>query len=195
MSFNLLKSLKSSAEQAKAAEASRAADVVDEATRSRMLSMAFAKPPPPPILDAASLRASSESSLLRSKIAQQAPRRWALGDVYAPHDLSAAEARKWKKIQRKPKHDIFDQHGASSEAGRRRFNPNMLYRNFALLTRFTSETGRIMHRRATGLRGVNQRRMAKAVRRAVGLGLLPSVHRHPEIIKLSKGDPSGFVNF
>jgi hypothetical protein len=34
-------------------------------------------------------------------------RDWKAGDVYAPHDLSAAEARKWKKRQR-PSTDAFD---------------------------------------------------------------------------------------
>ncbi len=34
-------------------------------------------------------------------------RDWRAGDVYAPHDLSAAEARKWKK-RRNPTTDAFD---------------------------------------------------------------------------------------
>lgn len=34
-------------------------------------------------------------------------RDWRAGDVYAPHDLSAAEARKWKKKQN-PTQDAFD---------------------------------------------------------------------------------------
>jgi len=43
--------------------------------------------------------------------------------------------------------------------------------------------GRIKHSVDTGLRPVNQRRMAKAVRRAIGMGIHPSVHAHPEILK------------
>lgn len=43
--------------------------------------------------------------------------------------------------------------------------------------------GRIKHSNETGLRAVNQRKVAKAVRRAVGIGLMPSTHRHPEILK------------
>lgn len=42
--------------------------------------------------------------------------------------------------------------------------------------------GRIEHSKVTGLRPVNQRKMAKAIRRAVGMGLHPSVHLHPEIL-------------
>jgi len=45
--------------------------------------------------------------------------------------------------------------------------------------------GRIMHSKDTGLRPVNQRRMAKAIRRAIGTGIHPSVHRHPEILGLT----------
>lgn len=40
-----------------------------------------------------------------------------------------------------------------------------------------------MHSKETGLRPVNQRRIAKAVRRAVGMGIMPSVHKHPELLQ------------
>jgi small subunit ribosomal protein S18 len=40
--------------------------------------------------------------------------------------------------------------------------------------------GRIKHSKETGLRPVNQRRIARAIRRAIGIGMMPSVHRHPE---------------
>lgn len=48
---------------------------------------------------------------------------------------------------------------------------------------FVTDTGRIRPRSETGLRPVNQRRMAKAVRRAIALGLIPSVYKHPEFLK------------
>jgi hypothetical protein len=44
-------------------------------------------------------------------ILQQAPRRWNEGSVYAPHDLTIGEAKKWKKIIRRPKQDVFDMLG------------------------------------------------------------------------------------
>lgn len=47
-----------------------------------------------------------------------------------------------------------------------------------------TDMGRIKHRNETGLRPVNQRRMAKAIRRAIGMGLMPGVHRHPEILRM-----------
>lgn len=44
--------------------------------------------------------------------------------------------------------------------------------------------GRIKHRKETGLRAVNQRKIAKAIRRAIGMGLHPSVHKHPEVLEV-----------
>ncbi len=46
--------------------------------------------------------------------------------------------------------------------------------------------GRIQHWTDTGLRPVNQRKMAKAIRRAIGMGIHPSVHKHPEIIRYGR---------
>jgi small subunit ribosomal protein S18 len=51
-----------------------------------------------------------------------------------------------------------------------------------MLSEYVTPMGRIKHSRETGLRNVNQRRMAKAIRRMVGMGFMPSVHRHPEIL-------------
>jgi small subunit ribosomal protein S18 len=56
-----------------------------------------------------------------------------------------------------------------------------------LLSDFVSETGRIKHSNLTGLKPKNQRKVAKAIRRAIGSGLMPSVHRHPEVIAHSLG--------
>ena len=50
------------------------------------------------------------------------------------------------------------------------------------MSEYVTTMGRIKPRTETGLRAVNQRKMAKAIRRSVGLGLMPSVHRHPEIL-------------
>lgn len=54
--------------------------------------------------------------------------------------------------------------------------------NFALISENMTAFGRIKKGRLNGLRPVNQRKMAKAIRRAVGLGIHPSVHLHPEIL-------------
>lgn len=52
-----------------------------------------------------------------------------------------------------------------------------------MMTEYMTSMGRIRHSRETGLRAVNQRRIAKAIRRAVGMGLMPSVHKHPEMLE------------
>ena len=51
-----------------------------------------------------------------------------------------------------------------------------------MISEFMTPHGRIKRSAETGLRPVNQRKMAKAIRRAIGLGLHPSVHHHPEIL-------------
>jgi hypothetical protein len=51
------------------------------------------------------------------------------------------------------------------------------------MSEYMTVMGRIRHSKSTGLRPVNQRKIAKAIRRAIALGLMPSVHRHPEIIR------------
>jgi len=54
--------------------------------------------------------------------------------------------------------------------------------NFSVVSDFMTNFGRIKHSRDTGLRPVNQRKMAKTIRRAIGLGIHPSVYRHPMIL-------------
>jgi small subunit ribosomal protein S18 len=47
------------------------------------------------------------------------------------------------------------------------------YKDVAMLSRFVSERGRILSRRLTGLTAYNQRKVAKAIKRAQSLGLMP----------------------
>lgn len=103
-------------------------------------------------------------------------REWKSGEVYAPHDLSSAESRKWRK-KIAPTTDAFD---ALS------LNPLDLYKNFSVMNEYITDMGRIKPRTQTGLRPVNQRRLSKAIRRASGLGLMPTSYRHPEILKIEK---------
>jgi len=44
----------------------------------------------------------------RSLYQRQIYRKWRPGDVYAPHDLSGAEQKKWKYGRRRPTEDAFD---------------------------------------------------------------------------------------
>ncbi|KAI0394095.1 ribosomal protein S18 [Xylariaceae sp. FL0594] len=100
-------------------------------------------------------------------------RRWVPGDVYAPHDLSGAEALHWRQAKYNNRRDMVDLLG---------LRPLDMYRNFSVISDLMTPSGNILHAGKTGLRTVNQRKMAKAIRRAIGLGLHPSVHRHPEIL-------------
>ncbi|KAJ9300075.1 hypothetical protein DTO271G3_2192 [Paecilomyces variotii] len=99
-------------------------------------------------------------------------REWKAGDIYAPHDLSPAEMKKWRK-RYSPSTDAFDALN---------MNPLDHYKNFSIMSEYMTSMGRIKHSSQTGLRPVNQRKIAKAIRRSIGLGLMPSVHRHPEIL-------------
>ncbi|KAI1380657.1 ribosomal protein S18 [Hypoxylon crocopeplum] len=103
---------------------------------------------------------------------RQMTRRFNVGDVYAPHDLSPSEMAKWRRNQARKK-DLVDMLG---------LHPLDMYRNFSVVSEFMTTHGRIKRSVDTGLRPPNQRKMAKAIRRAIGLGIHPSVHRHPEII-------------
>ncbi|KAK4574120.1 hypothetical protein LTR86_001881 [Recurvomyces mirabilis] len=124
----------------------------------------------------------------RRELEQQIPRRFRPGDIYAPHDLSGVEMSKWKRLRRKPRvpshgRDVLDQLG---------IDPRKEYKNFSMMNEYVTEMGRIKHRNDTGLRPVNQRRMAQAVRRAIGSGvLMPSVYKHPELIKAEMAQRSG----
>ncbi|KAI6791582.1 hypothetical protein KC332_g14689 [Hortaea werneckii] len=106
-------------------------------------------------------------------------RRWRVGDVYAPHDLTGVEMAKWKKLRRKPRPrsgdvDVMDQLN---------MNPLDHYKNVSIMSEYVTDMGRIRHSNDTGLRPVNQRKMAKAIRRSIGVGLMPSVYRHPELLR------------
>ncbi|KAK0387388.1 hypothetical protein NLU13_5700 [Sarocladium strictum] len=113
-----------------------------------------------------------EKKIARDLI-RQMPRRWQAGDVYAPHDLSSVEMRKWKKKSGRAG-DLVDALNLS---------PLDLYKNFSLVRHFTSSAGQILHSRETKLRPVNQRKIAKMIRRVQGMGLYPSIHAHPEMIR------------
>jgi hypothetical protein len=48
-----------------------------------------------------------ENAKRGSELSKQITRRWKVGDVYAPHDLSSVEMEKWKNRER-PTYDVFD---------------------------------------------------------------------------------------
>ncbi|KAF1816200.1 ribosomal protein S18, partial [Eremomyces bilateralis CBS 781.70] len=115
------------------------------------------------------------------RLESQIARIWQPGDVYAPRDMGKSEQMKWsttiKRMRNgtagRERRDVFDTLG---------INPLNEYKNFSLLAEFTSSMGRIYNSSQTGLRKRNQRKIAKAIRRAIGIGLIPSVHHHPELV-------------
>lgn len=52
-----------------------------------------------------------------------------------------------------------------------------------MISEFTKPSAQIMHSEKTGLRPVNQRKVAKMIRRAQGMGIYPTIHGHPEMIR------------
>jgi small subunit ribosomal protein S18 len=56
-----------------------------------------------------------------------------------------------------------------------------------MISEYMTNMGRIRPAKDSGLRPRNQRKMAKAIRRAIGMGMHPSMHKHPELLR---NDPS-----
>ncbi|KAL9602085.1 MAG: hypothetical protein Q9219_002081 [cf. Caloplaca sp. 3 TL-2023] len=140
----------------------------------------------PPTSQPRSAIAETQSLYRANDLSRHIHRRFRPGDVYAPHDLSPTEQEKWRPRRNTPK----DAPLPSSKKSVREdafdvlaIHPLAEFKNPAMMTEYVTSMGRIRHRRETGLRGVNQRRVARAVRRAVGMGLLPSVHKHPEMLE------------
>ncbi|CAB4406326.1 unnamed protein product [Rhizophagus irregularis] len=92
------------------------------------------------------------------------------GELYAPHDLNENNYKNRKSMSRwePPTVDTFNA---------LRLNPLIEYKNFTLLSNFVSDMGRILPRSVTGSTAKNQRKLAKAIKRARSFGLIPSTHR------------------
>lgn len=88
--------------------------------------------------------------------------------LYDPFDFSMARIR----LERKQAKDnvsmrVFDE---------KRLNPLDFYLRTKYLSNYVSSTGRILPREVTKLTVKNQKRLAKAIKRARAAGLLSSVH-------------------
>jgi small subunit ribosomal protein S18 len=66
-----------------------------------------------------------------------------------------------------------------------------MVQNFSMISEYMTTFGQIKHHSQTGLRPKNQRKMAKAIRRVIGMGIHPSVHHHPELLKQQMGRGGG----
>lgn len=61
---------------------------------------------------------------------------------------------------------------------------NIDYKNIQLLSQFvSSHTGRIYGRHITGLCGVKQRAIAKAIKKSQAMGFMSVTHKHPQFMK------------
>lgn len=99
------------------------------------------------------------------------------GHTYDPFDFSIAKLnleKKQAKLERANQIGIFD---------KKKLNPLNYYTNSRELSAFVSSTGRIQPRDVTNLTVKNQKRLAKAIKRARAVGLLSSVHRDIEILR------------
>ena len=93
--------------------------------------------------------------------------------------LSDFKERSWQKLPRKP--DPFGPGRAQSEAKdafvQLDIDPLHESTNARMLAHFVTDMGRIRKRALTGLTWRSQRRMAKAVRRAKMMGIMPILRR------------------
>ncbi|RKP07364.1 ribosomal protein S18 [Thamnocephalis sphaerospora] len=89
--------------------------------------------------------------------------------TYAPHDLNEETHELYRgKVRNQPQSDPFQQLG---------LNPLHEYKNTVILSRYVSALGRIAPRANSGLTRKNQRRLAKAIKRARAMGLMPYTYR------------------
>jgi ribosomal protein S18 len=96
-------------------------------------------------------------------------RRFYPRETYSPRDLDEDTLPLYRgKLRNQPPVDPFEKLG---------LNPLHEYKNTAILSRYVSAMGRILPRSETGLTRKNQRRLAKAIKRARAMGLMPYTYR------------------
>ncbi|KAI9307745.1 ribosomal protein S18 [Cunninghamella echinulata] len=93
------------------------------------------------------------------------------GDIYHPQDLNDTlyqeQLRQRRGRPNPPSEDPFDVLG---------LDPLHEYKNYRLLSHFVSDMGKILPREKTGLTAKNQRKLAKAVKRARAMGIMSSTN-------------------
>ncbi|TPX38717.1 hypothetical protein SeMB42_g06578 [Synchytrium endobioticum] len=96
-------------------------------------------------------------------------RLFAPGELYEPQDLNATHTEEQKqRLERAAVPDYFAVTGK---------NPLNCYKDVLLLSNFVTQMGHIAPRSRTGLSIQNQRRVAKAIRRARAMGLMAYTHK------------------
>ncbi|KAI8377854.1 ribosomal protein S18 [Radiomyces spectabilis] len=90
-----------------------------------------------------------------------------VGDTYHPDDLNDARYQEQLRARRGQAkanlQDPFDVLG---------LDPLHEYKNYRLLSNFVSDMGKILPRQQTGLTAKNQRKLAKAIKRARAMGIM-----------------------
>ncbi|KAG2181679.1 hypothetical protein INT44_008494 [Umbelopsis vinacea] len=87
------------------------------------------------------------------------------GATYHPDALVDSRPRQQRPKIVTPSQDPFDALG---------LDPLKEYKNFNLLSNFVSDIGKILPRTQTGITAKNQRKLAKAIKRARAMGLMSS---------------------
>ncbi|KAI9104500.1 ribosomal protein S18 [Phlyctochytrium arcticum] len=92
-------------------------------------------------------------------------------ETYSPVDLNNEYVPRWlKRRGKQPVEDI---------CAKLRINPLDRYKDVTFLSQFLTQMGYIKPHDQTGLSLTNQRKLAKAVKRARAVGLLPTTYRLP----------------
>ncbi|KAI9314308.1 ribosomal protein S18 [Dichotomocladium elegans] len=98
-----------------------------------------------------------------------------VGDLYHPEDLNDARYQDQIRQRRgrpvKPDQDPFEILD---------IDPLHEYKNVKLLSHFVSETGKILPRDQTGVSAKNQRKLAKAIKRARAMGFMSCTSKEQE---------------
>lgn len=74
------------------------------------------------------------------------------------------------------------QHRPKDPFAQKKVNPLDHYKNYIFLSQWMTQMGRILHPDLTGLKAKNQRKLAKAIRRARAFGIISPHHKHPDSI-------------
>lgn len=110
------------------------------------------------------------------KLIASVTRQFTPGTLYDPFDFSMAKIRLERKQYRESQSmRAFDE---------KKLNPLDFYLEPGFLSQYVSSTGRIVPREVTKLSVKNQKRLAKAIKRAVAAGLMSSVHPAPQKLVL-----------
>ncbi|ORZ13546.1 ribosomal protein S18 [Absidia repens] len=117
---------------------------------------------------------SKEKSKPVENVGQRYQKMHHAGDIYHPQDLNDAryqdQLRQRRGRPNPPTEDPFDVLG---------LDPLHEYKNYRLLSHFVSDMGKILPREKTGLTAKNQRKLAKAVKRARAMGIMSSTSKAP----------------